>query len=175
MSKHKILIPVDGSDFSRQVFGHIREYLPAEENELTLIRVSETPHGHVGRPAKPAAPDSKVPMYESRHDAIEAQHPIFASQEQASAAADLNRTLLTDAHNLEEDGYSVTTVIRFNGRPGEAIMNYVNNTDVDMIAMTTHGRSGVQRLLHGSVAQYLSRHATIPVMMVRPSTDKNVA
>ena len=46
MSKHSILVPTDGSDFSRQVFSHIREYLPAEENELTLIRVSATPHGH---------------------------------------------------------------------------------------------------------------------------------
>ena len=52
MSKHKVLIPVDGSDFSRQVFDHIREYLPAEETELTLLRVSVAPHGHVGRPAR---------------------------------------------------------------------------------------------------------------------------
>ena len=172
MSKHKILIPIDGSDFSRQVFDHVRDYLPAEENELTLIRVSASPHGHVGRPAKLAAPDSKVSMYESRHDIVEAQHPIYASQEQASAAADLKRKLMADAHNFEEDGYTVNTVIRFNGHAGEAIMRYVDNNDVDMIAMTTHGRSGVERLLHGSVAQYLSQHASVPVMLVRPSTDK---
>ena len=175
MSKHSILVPTDGSDFSRQVFSHIREYLPAEENELTLIRVSATPHGHVGHPAKPAAPDSTVPMYESRHDVVEAQHPIYASQEQASTAADLQRKLLADAHKFEEDGYTVNTVIRFNGNPGQAIMKYIDNNDVDMIAMTTHGRSGVERMLHGSVAQYLSKHASVPVMLVRPSKEKETA
>ena len=169
MSKHKILVPVDGSDFSRQVFHQIREYLPSAENELTLIRVSVSPHGHVGRPARPAAPESKVPMYESRTDAVEAQHPIYASQEQASAAADLKRKLLVDAHSLEADGYTVNTVIRFNGHAGEAIMRYIDSNDVDMVAMTTHGRSGIERLLYGSVAQYLSKHVTVPLMLVRPS------
>ena len=168
MSKHNVLVPIDGSDFSRQVFEHIREYLPADENELTLIRVATAPHGHVGRPPRPAAPDSKVSMYESRHDVVESQHPIYASQEQASAAADLKRKLRADAHDLEDDGYTVNTVIRFNGHAGEAIMKYIDNTDVDMVAMTTHGRSGIERLLHGSIAQYLSQHVTVPVMMVRP-------
>ena len=73
MSKHKVLIPVDGSEFSCQVFDCIREYLPAEQNELTLIRVAEAPSGRVGRPTRPAAPDSKVPMYESRGDVLETQ------------------------------------------------------------------------------------------------------
>ena len=175
MTKHKVLVPIDGSDFSRQVFDHIREYLPAEENELTLIRVSDSPHGHVGRPAKPAAPDSSVPMYESRGDAIEAQHPIYTSQEQASSAADLKRKLVVDAHALEKDGYEVNTVIRFNGHAGRALTKYINNCDVDMVAMTTHGRSGMERLLHGSTAQYLSKHASVPIMMVRPKSKNGDA
>ena len=173
MTKHKVLVPIDGSDFSRQVFDHIREYLPAEDNELTLIRVSISPPGHVGRPAKPAAVGTSVPMYETRHDAIEAQHPIYASQEQASAAADLNRKLVADAHKLEDEGYTVKTVVRFNGHAGKAIMKYIDNGNVDMVAMTTHGRSGVDQLLHGSTAQYLSKHVSVPIMMVRPSAEKS--
>ena len=170
MSKHKILVPIDGSDFSRQVFDHICEYLPPEENDLTLIRVSVAPHGHVGRPAKPAAPDSSVPSYETRNDAIEAQHPIYASQELASAAADLDRKLTVDAHELERHGFKVDTAVRFNGHPGKAIMKYIDNHDVDMVAMTTHGRSAVDQLIHGSTALYLSKHVSVPIMMVRPST-----
>ena len=105
MSKHKVLIPVDGSEFSCQVFDCIREYLPAEENELTLIHVAKAPSGHVGRPAKPAAPDSKVPMYETRGDIIEARHPIYASQERDSKASDLQHELQADAQELENEGY----------------------------------------------------------------------
>lgn len=168
MSKHKVLIPVDGSDFSRQVFDHIREYLPAEKTELTLLRVSVAPHGHVGRPSRPAAPDSKVPMYASRNDVIETQHPIFASQEWDSKASDLEREMLEDVHELEAEGYEVKTAVRFNGHAGKAILKYIDNTDVDMVAMTTHGRSGIDRLLYGSTAEYLTHHLSLPIMMVRP-------
>ena len=173
MSKHKVLIPVDGSEFSCQVFDCIREYLPAEQNELTLIRVAEAPSGRVGRPTRPAAPDSKVAMYESRGDVIETQHPIYASQERDSKAYNLQRELQSDVQELEKDGYKVNTVIRFNGHPGKAILNYINSTDVDMIAMTTHGRSGIERLLHRSTAEYLSHHLTLPIMMMRPLTQNN--
>jgi len=168
MSKHKVLIPVDGSNFSYQVFDCIREYLPAEETELTLIRVSEAPHGRVGRPAKPAAPDSKVPMYASQGDVIEMQHPIYASQERDSKAFDLENELRKDVHKLEDEGYEVKTVIRFNAHPGKAILKYIDGAEVDMVAMATHGRSGIGRLLHGSTAEYLSHHLSLPIMMMRP-------
>jgi nucleotide-binding universal stress UspA family protein len=171
MSKHKVLIPVDGSEFSSQVFDCIREYLPAEENELTLIRVAKAPSGHVGRPSKPAAPDSKVPMFESRGDVIETQHPIYASQERDSKASDLEHELHADVQELENEGYKVNTVIRFNGHPGKAILNYINSTDVDMVAMTTRGRSGIERLLRRSTAEYLSHNLTLPIMMMRPRTQ----
>ena len=170
MSKHKVLIPVDGSDFSCQVFDCIREYLPAEETELTFIRVSEAPHGHVGRPTKPAAPDSRVPMYESRGDVIETQHPIYASQERDSKTSYLANKLRRDVHELEEEGYEVNTVIRFNGHAGKAILKYIDGAEVDMVAMATHGRSGIERLLHRSTAEYLSHHLSLPIMMIRPRT-----
>ena len=73
------------------------------------------------------------------------------------------------AHALEAAGYRVRTAIRFDDDPGPAIVNYVNSHDVEMVAMTTHGRSGMERMLHGSVAQYLCKHMTVPLMMVRPS------
>lgn len=168
MSKHKVLVPVDGSDFSRQVFNHIREYLPAEETELTLLRVSVAPHGHVGRPTRPAAPDSKVPMHESRGDVIETQHPIYASQERDSKTSILEHEMLEDVHELESEGYDVKTAVRFNGHAGKAILKYIKNTDVDMVAMTTHGRSGIDRLIYGSTAEYLTHHLALPIMMVRP-------
>lgn len=168
MIKHKVLVPVDGSDFSNQVFDCIREYLPADETELTLFRVSEPARGRVGRPAKPAAVGSKVPMFESRGDVIETNHPIFASQERDSKASVLERELRGDVHELEKDGYDVKTVIRFGDHAGKAIVKYVDCTHVDMVAMTTHGRSGVERLLRGSTAEYLSHHLSLPIMMMRP-------
>ncbi len=54
------------------------------------------------------------------------------------------------------------------GNPGEQIVEYVENHDVDMVAMTTHSRGGLNRLIFGSVAEYVSHHVSVPIMMVRP-------
>ena len=68
-------------------------------------------------------------------------------------------------------GYTVTTEVRFDSHPAEAIARYVQNHDINMIAMTTHGRTGLTRLVFGSVAQYLMTHLDVPIMIVRPNAN----
>ena len=61
------------------------------------------------------------------------------------------------------------------GDPAEEILDYAEEIDADAIVAGTHGRSGVERRLIGSVAERLVRHATCPVMTVRlPETDVTV-
>jgi len=50
----------------------------------------------------------------------------------------------------------------------EAIVDYANHIDASMIVMATHGRSGLQRALYGSVAMNVVRHADCPVLVLRP-------
>jgi nucleotide-binding universal stress UspA family protein len=170
MMKNHVLVLTDGSDFARQIFPHITRYLPPEYNDLILLRVDEEPHGHIGAPARPASGESKVMMYERRADFIEAQHPIYASQEWASANAALERSMQEDAHLLRLAGYDVTIDTRFDHRVAEAIARYVETHDVDLIAMTTHGRTGFTRMMFGSVAQHLMSHVDIPIMILRTKT-----
>ena len=170
MQKKRILVPIDGSQFSRQIFVHLSRYLDPAQNELILLRVGEPRQGSVGKPMRPAAPDTDVAMFETRQDQLAAQHPIYASQEYASAQAELAREFQHDIHLLEQAGYTAATEIRFDEQPGPAIVNYIENHDIDLVAMTTHGRTGVNRLFFGSVAEYIVRHVSIPIMMVRPRT-----
>jgi nucleotide-binding universal stress UspA family protein len=53
------------------------------------------------------------------------------------------------------------------GVPAEAIRDYVDATDVDLVAMGTHGRTGVERFVIGSVAESVVRRSTVPVLTAR--------
>lgn len=53
------------------------------------------------------------------------------------------------------------------GEPAETILEYVDANDIDIIVMGTHGRSGLDRHLLGSVAEKVVRHAAASVLTVR--------
>ena len=73
------------------------------------------------------------------------------------------------AHDVD-----VVTAIE-DGDPARHIVEYADEIDADLIVAGTHGRSGVERRLIGSVAERLVRRARCPVMTVRlPETDVTV-
>lgn len=53
------------------------------------------------------------------------------------------------------------------GKPAETIVNYTEDSDVDHVVISSRGRSGVRRLLLGSVAETVVRRAAVPVTVVR--------
>jgi nucleotide-binding universal stress UspA family protein len=167
MAQHKVLIPVDGSEFSRQIFPVVSQFLAPEENSIILLRVAEKSGGHTGHPARVMGMDPTVPVYEYEQDLRESQHPIFASQEMESVAASVRQEMKLDMEILQAAGYSVQPVVRF-GSPGEQIVEYAEHNDVDLVAMTTHGRRGIVGLLLGSVAKHVSQNLHVPVLLMRP-------
>jgi nucleotide-binding universal stress UspA family protein len=58
------------------------------------------------------------------------------------------------------------------GPAGDAIVERATALHADLVAMTTHGRSGLGRLLLGSVADHVVRHAPCPVLLVRVREDE---
>jgi nucleotide-binding universal stress UspA family protein len=55
------------------------------------------------------------------------------------------------------------------GDPGEVIVNMVEEEEIDLIVMGTHGRKGLSRTFFGSVAEYVVRNAPAPVFTVNPN------
>ncbi|WP_226004137.1 universal stress protein [Natrinema salinisoli] len=53
------------------------------------------------------------------------------------------------------------------GQPSDAIVDYAASNDVDRIVVGSHGRTGFSRVLLGSVAERIARHAPVPVTIVR--------
>jgi len=52
------------------------------------------------------------------------------------------------------------------GKPAEDIIKAVSSSSADLIAMTTHGRTGVDRLAYGSIVEHVLRHATRPLLVL---------
>ena len=67
---------------------------------------------------------------------------------------------------MKAKGLTVDTHVRY-GDEAEEILDHASQKDIDLVAMTTHGRSGVKRFLLGSVAEKILRHSTKPVFLVR--------
>jgi|JI10StandDraft_1071094.scaffolds.fasta_scaffold825736_2 nucleotide-binding universal stress UspA family protein len=173
MSKKRVLVPHDGSAFCRQIYPQIQSFLDPEKHELILLRVGATQEGHVGAPPRPAGTDMSVMMYDTHQDAEFAAHPIYASQVMESAAAVIRAELADDINTLEAAGFEVELAVRFGNDRGETIVEYVAERQIDLVAITTHWRRGLPRLIFGSVAQYLVSHIAIPVLMIAPKEDNN--
>lgn len=60
------------------------------------------------------------------------------------------------------------------GIPGHAIVAVADELQADLIVMGTHGRSGLSRLVMGSVAEDVMRHATCPVLTMKPLAKERV-
>ena len=80
------------------------------------------------------------------------------------------RYLVSQARRLREEGLEVETEI-LRGSASSEIADLARSTDHSMIALATHGRSGVRRLLMGSVAEAVVRTSGDPVLVVRPETS----
>jgi nucleotide-binding universal stress UspA family protein len=63
-------------------------------------------------------------------------------------------------------------VVHLDGHPGAALAAEVERGDDDLIVMATHGRGALSRMWLGSVADYLVRHVTVPLLLVRPGKDQ---
>jgi len=97
-----------------------------------------------------------------------------------TGCARLNAPLDTEADGLRADGSGDLQTaeriarerdvdlrtVRVPGTPAAAIVDYAAGHDVDAIVVGTHGRTGIRRLLFGSVAETVARHASVPVTLV---------
>ena len=144
MYNHKrVLVALDGSASSEAVLRFLLEIAGPLDMTVLLLRVLE--------PITPSVIETTRQMVLEdvegrRRDAEEYLAPIAAA--------------------LRAKGVTVSWQVR-RGRPAEEILAAARDSHVDLIAMATHGRTGIGRLLFGSVAENVLRHAPVPVFMLR--------
>ena len=76
---------------------------------------------------------------------------------------------------LREEGINVAAEVK-DGRDFQAITEFAGEKDVDLIVIASHGRSGLNKLLYGSVAMKVLHNSRVPVLLIRPqrrATDRS--
>jgi len=88
-----------------------------------------------------------------------------------NAEVDAMLELERRAEQLTLEGVSASART-LEGAPGPAIVRAVTNLGADLIVMSTHGRGGVGRVVHGSTADYVLHHVSVPILAVAPKSDR---
>ena len=148
----KVLVPLDGSAFSETSLPYVKELTQGAGSEIILPRVSEPPILPADR-----SPDIK-PSWEEYRDMLMAEIKQQALEYLEKVKA-----------GFKAGSIRIQIVI---GKATDSILQVAQKEKVDLIAMTTHGRTGVSRWVYGSVATKIVVESLQPILLIRPSTPK---
>jgi nucleotide-binding universal stress UspA family protein len=146
----RAIVPLDGSIVAEGIIPFILEIAGPLDMEVVLLRV--------------VVPIPPSVLEGSRYVEVEDREKRRIEAEEYFAPT---------VSKLRAKGVRVTTQVR-RGEPTAEILAGAKEAGADLIAMTTHGRSGLGRLLFGSVAEAVLRHSEIPVFLMR-QTEAQVA
>ena len=146
----RALVPLDGSSVAETIIPFILDIAGPLDMEVVLLRVVE--------------PIPPMVIEGSRHVEVE---------DVEARRTDAEEYLAPIAVELRNKGVRVERRVR-RGNPAEEIVAAARESGADLIAMSTHGRGGLGRLMFGSVAQAVLRHVDTPVFLMR-ATEAQVA
>jgi len=143
MSK-RILVPVDGSEQAEATVEYVVETFP----DATAVLLHVINPAEAGYSAQASVPSFSEEWYERTQAEADDRFDELAAVATEGGATDVERALEV-------------------GRPTRTIVEYADENDIDQIVMGSHGRSGMSRILLGSVAETVVRRATVPVTVIR--------
>ena len=141
----KILVPLDGSPLAEKALPHAEAIAKSEGAEIVILRV-------------PIVPGPELYMHEA----------VIASKILEEAEQEAADYVKEKVHQLKRHNLNVTGITR-DGPVPDTILAVAEEINADVIAMSTHGRTGIQRWLMGSVADRVIHHTSIPVMVIHPN------
>jgi nucleotide-binding universal stress UspA family protein len=165
MTRQKVLIPLDATDLSRQIIPHVRRFLDPGQNEVVLLRVGQPPASVTTTAPDPGRAQWLPMMFELTRELELARNPVHRSQMWDTLLAHMQDEMRPDARYLEEEGYTVSTAVRF-GDPATSIADFAKQEEISLVAMATRGHAGLNRLRSGSVMQALLQRLAIPLLIV---------
>ncbi len=144
----KILVCLDGSKLAEQIMPYVAEQAARFGSNLVLFQVvnlSAIPAPSGIESATIAVPDTML-------------------KDAEVAAVDYLSGL---AAPLRDRGLKVQCVTVI-GHPAETIVSYADENKFDLVALATHGRSGLKRMVFGSVADFVVRKSGLPILLIKP-------
>ena len=144
----KILAPLDGSPFSESSLEHVKAIARGcSVPEVILLRVVE-----------PIQATDMATFAQTGIDIIPYMNEI-----EAAAKSYVEKI----AADLRKEGFQVKGLSTV-GRAADTILSYIDENGVDLVIMSTHGRSGISRWFMGSVADKVVRNSKAPVLLISP-------
>lgn len=141
----KIVVPLDGSPLAEQIIGPVMTLAVLEDAEVTLLNVLKPEE-----PKKELELATRLPWWE---------------KDVAAAKAYLTRV----AEHLRFGKIGVIPEVVVGDDVAEEIASYASRESADLIAIATHGRGGLARVLRGSVADALTRAALTSILVFHPT------
>jgi len=154
---NKILVPLDGSKLGEAAIPFVNEIVSgAREDrriEITLLQVIPGKKDFIPVNTWQAGGVVRVPYTEAELEQI--KKPVIEYLDKVSEALKKNPMV------------TVKSLVKVGDDPASQILKASNELQIDLIAISTHGRSGITRWAFGSVADKILRGGNTPVFMVR--------
>ncbi len=176
----KILATLDGSPISRAilpVLGQIARAMDADVELLTVVNQAEstpitrpeemTPKVDIAGLVTPPTMQADV-----LHTQLEARYAESREQAVQRLEHEGSEFLAEEARSLKAQGLRVQERVVMDDDPARAIIDFAKREGVDMIAMATHGRTGLREVVQGSVAEAVVKSGVAPVLLVRPTAEE---
>ena len=154
----KVLVPLDSSGLAECTLSHLE----------ALVK-----DGHVGAVVLLSVVEMKLPLnYLATEDSGFTEE--FDFQAFWNEEVDKYQRYLADMQNaLSAKGIKAETVVVKGAAPADAIIDFTQKNNVDMIVMATHGYTGFKKLLMGSVAFRVLHESPVPVLLIRPESCRS--
>jgi nucleotide-binding universal stress UspA family protein len=141
---HKILVPLDGSKTAEAILSHVEELAICFQTKVTLLQVIE-----------PAGDILRAGVFTRLAD------QLGADRKHAEVYLDGVKG------RLQQKNITVETCVVVSGSPVDAIAETALGGEVDLIAMSSHGHTGMARVFYGSVAAGVLHRVDRPLLIIR--------
>jgi nucleotide-binding universal stress UspA family protein len=159
----RIMVPLDGSKLAECALPYAGELGAKLGAEVVLVNVTNRLKGFrvLKDPSKPIVSDTIA-----YGEPLEYEKDWFATEAVCSTEEQSQKYLKHVADDRLDKNVKVVTEI-ICGNPVKELTIYANTSNIDLVIMSSHGRSGPNQWARGSVAEKLAKSITVPVMMIR--------
>ena len=158
--KRTLIVPLDGSELAESVLPHVETLAKqrgTEPIDVVLLRVSEI---------------MTIPTYYSPDmSSVSLNWGNLMQQETIRRKEKAKEYLSEVEKRLKKSGIAVKSMV-IEGKANDEVVDFANKQQFSMIIMATHGRSGLSRLVYGSVAANIIHGVNRPIFMIKPQQQK---
>ncbi|MBN1644328.1 MAG: universal stress protein [Dehalococcoidales bacterium] len=144
----KILLPLDGSKIGEAALSYVNEIAQKLQGEVILLSVIESGQ-HV-------------------HTIGGRDYIRFTEQQVESMRSEANEYLAATSKKLSDKGIKVRSVMK-DGNAAKGIIDFAKENDIRLIAMSSHGKSGMREWVFGSISNKVLQTGKVPILLVRSS------